>query len=106
MICEKEGYHTERETTEKCISLKRKSKYKYAAYKCKLCGLFHIRTIHKKSLKNRIFPHEKQSPPKNPLPKESKAMAIPYATEKMLSKEQAQALKNLITLRNACEGKD
>lgn len=105
MLCDKESFSNEKEATEKMISLKkRKPKYKYRTYKCTICGKLHISTINKKVLNKKVHTKESQLPPQNAIPQKARQVkVVPLATEKLLSKEMAQVLKNKIMMRNIAE---
>lgn len=117
VICDKEAFVKYIDGIEKLKHMnRRKGRHKYSLYKCNLCGMYHVTTITKKALtpkkinKYRIDPSEKGKsikienvPGMAPIPRQSKPAKDSFqkpATQKLISKEQAEALKKIIDAKN------
>lgn len=110
-FCEKQSFKKREDATDMLIGLSKKhKKQKFRVYKCDLCGFFHLTTLTKKkkhlrSSKRKIDKYPVKMP--SPIPA-NKRFVQPvgknivvhqkgdYSTGKILTKEMADALKQMI----------
>jgi hypothetical protein len=103
MICEKKEYQSYKDAMRDVVGMNKKYKQKVRPYQCKECGLFHITTIHKNTIrgkKDSKYPikineirYHKREKLKTKQPK--KARSIELATDKIMSPEMVNKLKLL-----------
>ena len=103
MICDKKGYQNRKEGMNDLVGMNKKYKQKFKLYECDKCGLLHIATIHKNTIRGKkdlkypikiIEIHYKREKiivrkPKN------KTRSFEVATEKIMSSEMADKLRLL-----------
>ena len=103
MICEKKEYQSYKDAMRDVVGMNKKYKQKFRPYQCKECGLFHITTIHKNTIRgkkdlkypikiNEIHYYKRE---KIVVRKPKKARSIELATDKIMSTEMAVKLKLL-----------
>jgi hypothetical protein len=112
MICEKESFQKYEDGIDKLIHLngKKKGRHKHRLYKCDLCGNFHITTITKNlrtpkdkypmKMERQGSSKIKNVPAMKPLIQGKKKEDQKLTTGKMMTKEQADALKRIINSQN------
>lgn len=100
MTCEKIKYNSYSEANSALAAIGRNERRGMMAYKCNDCGGFHLATKGKKKKLRLIKDWSYQTRVKNwsqsVMPKVIEKKEPVYATEKLLSKDQAKALKRLI----------
>ena len=103
MLCEKKEYKSYRDAMKDVVGMNKKYKQKFRPYECSECGLFHIATLHKNTIRgkkdlkypikiNEIHYHRQVIKVKHV---NQKIRPIQIATEKIISDEMAEKLKLL-----------
>lgn len=104
MICEKKEYKSYKDAMKDVVGMNKKYKQKFRPYACGECGLFHIATLHKntirgkKDLKYPIKINEIKYKKASKIKVKriaQKTRSLEVATEKIMSSEMADKLKLL-----------
>lgn len=114
-ICEKESFPTYEAGIDRMSHVnQRGDRHRCRLYKCPICGNYHLTTATKTLKKGQgrkrkypINPDQKGKsikfenvPAQKPLPRTTKPYHQQLATQKLLTKEQAEALKKVIDAQN------
>lgn len=104
MECDKEIYQSIKDATKAIVGKWKDAKVKLDWYKCDRCGGIHLTTVRKnpQHRPSKVHSHYtyKENPKnpiiKNPLPQVVKPQSFIHSTQKAISEEQANYLKQLI----------